>query len=102
MSLPESASPTESKQRTSIKRRREEGFDKFMNMFQASVDKQEKYFQDQSTKNEALIAEHHRANEESRMGREEARAMRDEMRLAREAQERTSTALLDILRQGLL
>ena len=96
------STPGEFPPRLSAKRRREEGFDKLATMFQVTMEKQEEFHKNQNVANEALITEHHRANDEARMGREEVRAMRDEMRLARETQERTSIALLDILKQGLL
>jgi hypothetical protein len=88
--------------RHSAKRRREEGLAELTTLLQQSIDAQANFNTQASEFQNALVAEHRRANNEAQLGREEAKAMRDEMRQFREASERTQISLLEILRQGLL
>jgi len=70
-------------------------FDKIVLILERQDRRQEVLLEDQRRATECLI-------EGQRLAHEEAREAREESRRAREAQERTSAALLDILRQGLL
>jgi hypothetical protein len=99
-SLPESQS--EAPQCLSAKRRREEGFDKLVNMFKVSMEEQHKYHMLHKASNDAMIDQYQKANEEACLGRKEVKAMRQELRLTRESHECTSNTLIDILKQGLL
>ena len=87
---------------TSTKRRREDGVNRLVGLVEEQGRIQTEILEEQRRVNESIILEHCRANEESRLSREESRLTREEYKLAREAQERTSAALLDILRAGLL
>ena len=71
-------------------------------LLKQSIDAQVHFNMQASVSQNALVAEHCRANNEAQLGHEEVKAMRDEMRQFREASEHMQISLLEILRQGLL